>query len=241
MSDSLQDRVSLDAYPMADFSSKARTFQFKTETVRVDVGRCSGYWTLADGRKCISEHTADKQSNLYETYFFSSVGLEAVSPQNLFEKVKGAHKTYEHDADIQVTVEKVKDSLGHKMWAVDVCIAKGRRLLRARPPYFKFYEKSDIPIAPTWPVINAYRNAQAKSMAFIVVQGDTGSASWGDKETYRLVEINDVEALEAQLQAYPCKTPIGDYKTFNLAVIDARDVQQPFNEAVYALAADWSL
>ena len=75
MSDAFQDRVNLDAYPMADFSSKSRTFQFKTETVRVDIGRCSGYWTLADGRKCISEHTADKQSNLYETYFFSSCGL----------------------------------------------------------------------------------------------------------------------------------------------------------------------
>ena len=239
MSDILQGSLKPHGFPMPDFSIKRRVFRFEATNTRVDTGRCSAYWTMADGRKCISEYTVDRQGNLYETYFFSSEGIEALSPKRLFERVKDSHLSYEHDPDIELIAKMILDSAGQNMWSVDVCIAKEAQLLRTRPPYFLFYHKPNIPIVPTWSLICAYREAQNKSVPFILVQGDTGSASWRDRETYILIGVENEALLNNQLRAHPCKVPIEDYKTFNLTVIDTRDLQQPFNEDVCTAAAQW--
>ncbi|MEQ8205922.1 MAG: hypothetical protein RIA65_07090 [Woeseia sp.] len=226
-------------FPIADFSRKPRVFQFDGSRSRVDLGHCSGYWNLFDGRKCISEHSADRFGNIYETYFFSSAGLEDQSSDALFEHVKAAHTAYEHDPDISATSAIVIDSLDQSCWAIDVCIASATRLFRKRPPHFQFYGLPTIPIAPVWGLIERYREAQKASIPFILVAGETGSASWGDSDTYSLIYLKSEAELEARLAEYPSHMPTADYCQFNLGIIDARDKQQPFNEAVYCLAADW--
>lgn len=226
-------------FPIADFSRKPRIFRFDSSHSRVDLGHCSGYWNLFDGRQCISEHSADRFGNIYETYFFSSAALEDQSSDVLFEHVKAAHTGYEHDPDISVTSTIVKDSLDQSCWAIDVCIASATRLFRRRPPHFQFYGLPAIPIAPAWSLIERYREAQEASIPFILVAGETGSASWRDSDSYSLVNLKNEAELKARLAKYPSQPPNADYSQFNLGVIDARDKQQPFNEAVYSSAADW--
>lgn len=226
-------------FPIADFSLKPRVFRFDSTHSRVDLGHCSGYWSMFDGRKCVSEHSADRFGNIYETYFFSSIGLEEQSSDVLFEQVKAAHTAYEHDPDISVTSTIVKDSLDQLCWAVDVCIASAARLFRKRPPHFQFYSLPTIPIAPVWTIIERYRDAQQTSIPFILIAGETGSASWRDSDSYSLVNLKNEAELKARLAKYPAHIPTSDYSQFNLGIIDARDNQQPFNEAVYCPAADW--
>lgn len=225
--------------PMPDFSTKQRFFRYESDKSRIDLGCCSGYWVLPDGRHCISEHTADLFGNIFETYFFSSIGLEDLSVDALFEQVKAGHLHYEHVPDIAYTAAIINDSLGQPCWAVDVCIVSADKLLRKRPPHFLFYSEPRIPIGPIWQIISRYRSAQSAAIPFIMVAGVTGSSSWRDSDTFRMIDIGSEAELKARLKAYPCKLPIEDYTKFNLGVIDARDRHQPFNETVYRVAEDW--
>ena len=228
-------------FPIADFSRKPRVFRFDSTLSRVDLGHCSGYWSMCDGRKCISEHSADRFGNIYESYFFSSLRLEDRSSNELFEMVKAAHTAYEHDQDISVTSAIVKDSLDQPCWAIDVRIASATKLFRARPPHFQFYSLPTIPIAPVWSLIKRYRVAQKASIPFLLIAGETGSTSWRDSDSYSLLNLNSEAELKARLAEYPSQIPTTDYSQFNLGIIDARNKQQPFNEAVYCLATDWDM
>lgn len=225
---------------LPNFDKKSRSFRFNDGDERVDLGRCSAYWTMVDGRPMISEHTTDRDGNIVETYFFAKNGLEDQSPDTLFSSVKAAHKSYEHDPSIEFSAFTTVDDNDMALWAVDVLIANKRHVIRERPPFFKFYGDWQLPLTP-WPVLQDYRQAQWAGNSFLVIEGETGSASWRDSDIYKLVPAKDEQSLNAQLNKYPCKMPKEDYANFNFAVIDARDSEQPFNQSVCFRAADWPL
>ncbi|MDA8584827.1 hypothetical protein N9L47_01005 [Rhodobacteraceae bacterium] len=227
--------------PIADFSNKKRVFKFCGGNTHVDLGRCSGYWTMPDGRRCVSETSIDRSGRIFETYFFALQGLENKSAQDLFELVKAAHLNYEHVSDIGLSTHIVADRTGTRFHALVVCIADAQNLFRMRPPTFRFYYSPDIPLGMRWTALDQYRQCQVAKLPFLVIEDQSGSPSWGDSTFYRIATVASVSELKSKLQAVPSSEPAGDYSNFNLGVIDARDLDQPFNETVYSLTPKWLL
>lgn len=225
-------------YPLAVFSSKKRYFRFETGVDRVDLGCCSGYWTMAGGRRCISEHSVDRAGQIFETYFFSNEGITDQGPKALFEAVKSAHRAYEHDPDIAVSARTVADDEGRSFWALDVLIADHDRVYRVRQPFWQAYFRKDIPIS-MWSLYQTYGKAQRSQIPFLLLRAETGDSSWGDREIYKSVPIGSQAELEASLGSLPNKAPLDTYAVFNHSVVDARDLARPFNESVFTLAVDW--
>ncbi|MFT5776995.1 hypothetical protein [Hyphomonas sp.] len=208
---------------------------------RVDVGCCTAYWTMQTGHSLVSEISVDRSGHIYETYFVSKRGLEGLTANALLDHVKAAHLNYDHDADIQISACVAEDRLGEIFCALDVCIADKSRLFRKRPPFYQFYQSTDIPLSLRWDAFKRFREAQETQVPFLLIEGQTGSPSWGDSETASMISINSLAQLEARLKAAPCVIPAKDYCTFNLGVLDARNNDQPFNEAAYCLADQWPL
>ena len=227
-------------FPMADFSQKKRTFAFEDTIDRVDLGRCSAYWTMRDGRKCISETSEDRTRNIFETYFFAHQGMETLNADALFAEVKATHNTdYDHDQDIVYSASTVIDDHGRLFWAIDIRIAGATRTFRKRPPFFRFYGDWQIPTIYLWNVVTQYRQAQNVGVQFLVIEGETGSGSWNDRDIYNIIPAKDENALTIQLSTMPNTLPSSDYTKFNFAVIDARNAGQPFNQSVCVRAEDW--
>lgn len=235
------DPVIETGHPLPDFSTKPRIFQFKTGANRTDVGHCSGYWVLGDGRRCVSEITLDRSGRIFETFFFAKTGLEQMNPHQLFQQVKAAHLNYDHDPDLAYHASEMEDDHGEIFWAVDICIAEKARLIRKRKPFFEFYTKPDVPMSLRWPAMRDYFEAQQTQIQFLLLEGETGSPSWGDSDFHKLIPIESLAALEARLRENPVRIPSDDYRKFNLGIIDARNPDQPFNETVYHLAENWPL
>ncbi|WP_223428766.1 hypothetical protein [Tateyamaria pelophila] len=225
--------------PVADFSDKERVFRFSDSNARVDLGRSTGHWIMQDDRKCISELSIDRAGCIFETYFFAQQGLEDTSVQALFELVKAAHLNYDCVSDIGITARVVADRTGTPFHALDVCIADADSLFRKRPPFFEFYQSPNIPRRIRWNALEQYRQYQRSALPFLLIEGTTGSPSWGDSNSYRIVPVDSLSELESKLRATPCAEPKDDYSKFNLGVIDVRDPAQPFTEAVYCLATQW--
>ncbi|MEM9423102.1 MAG: hypothetical protein AAF986_11510, partial [Pseudomonadota bacterium] len=194
----------------ADFSSKKRCFDFSEGNVRADVGHSHGYWTVEGDRQCNSEVTTDLAGNVYETYFFSQEGIGDASEVELFNAVKNAHTDYTHDPDMRYIVSSVRDDSGAEFWSVDICIADAKRLFRRRPPFFSFYDQR-WPKWRYWPVWQEYINAQREEASFLLIQGETGSASWRDNTVYNTLMIHTVGELRAKLSSLPNKCPTDDY------------------------------
>lgn len=225
-------------YQLPNFDKKQRCFRFQEKVERVDLGRCHAYWTLEDGRPCISEHTVDRNDAVFETYFFERLSDEHQDPATLFSKVKTGHNDYEHDPEIVISSSALCDDNSMPVWAVDVLIAKRQKLFCKRPPFFKFYGDWQLPILP-WDVMTLYQQAQYAGIEYLIIEGETGSASWRDSDTYKLVPAKDTETLKAKLSALPNKMPLDDYSKFNMGIIDASDLNQPFNEGVCSPAQQW--
>lgn len=235
------DPVTETDHPLPDFSSKTRVFEFKPGVDRTDVGRCTGYWLLKDGRRCVSEISLDRAGHIFETYFFSKIGLEHLTEQQLFEQVKAAHLNYDHDPALTYCVSEVEDNCGEIFWVVEICIAEKTKLLRHRKPFFKFYARPDLPQSLRWPAMRGYFEAQQTQTPFLLLEGETGSPSWGDSNFHKLTQIESLALLETRLREKPVREPVEDYRKFNLGIIDARNPDQPFNETVYHLAENWPL
>ncbi|MEX6634795.1 hypothetical protein [Hyphococcus lacteus] len=183
--------------------------------------------------------TIDRSSNIFETYFFSKIGLENLTATQLFDMVKSGHLQYDHDDSIQFAVRSVKDDVGNIFWAVEVLIANSIKLIRKRPPFFEFYEGVDVPQAFRWSALKGYMDAQRNGIPFLLIEGETGSPTWKDSDTHRIVPIGSEAALIEKLKEKPTTLPITDYTSHNLGVIDARDLSRPFNHTTYHPAKHW--
>ena len=228
-----------EKYPIADFSNKARQFRFEPGVERVDLGRMgSGYYLMPGRRRCISEFSVDRSGQIFVTYFFSTIDLGQCDPRILFQNVKAGHINYEHDPDIKFTVDTIRDDAGNEFFALDVLIADRNRQYRQRAPAWWPYGSKRIPIQ-MWSLYQSHRKAQNEGKSFLLVKGQTGDASWGDSTTYRSIPIVSEAGLFDALSARPNIEPHDTYADFNHGVVDARDMDQPFNESQYTLAKDW--
>ena len=228
-----------EKYPIADFSNKARQFRFEPGIDRVDLGRMgSGYYLMPGGRRCISEHSVDRSGQIFVTYFFSTIDLGQADARILFQHVKAGHIDYEHDPDLKISLRTVDDDNENEFFALDVLIADRYRHYRRGAPAWWPYGSQRIPIQ-MWSLYQFHRKAQIEGKQFLLIQGQTGDASWGDSNTYRSIPIVSEAGLFDALNARPNVEPHETYSDFNHGVVDARDMDQPFNESLYTLAKDW--
>lgn len=227
-------------YPIAKFSANSRVYKFCEGVEQVDLGRSSAYWVMQDQRPCISEHSVDRSGQIFETYFFSNQGMTDNSDVDLFAAVKAAHKTYTHDLDIEYSARTVTDDHQHTFWSLSVKIADNQRLYRDRKPFWKWYETPEPGIS-LWSLYQTYCKAQRKQIPFILIEGETGDPSWGDRDIYKTVLMGSEEELRQRLNALPKVSPPDNYVKFNQGVIDARDPDRPFNESAYTLAKDYEI
>lgn len=228
-----------EKYPMPDFSNKARIFRFEPGVERVDLGKSSGYWLMSDRRRCISEFSVDRLGQVFETYIFSTIDIGPCDPRFLFQQVKAAHSSYEHDPDMKLSATHVLDDHGNEFWALDVRIADRIQVYRKRQPFWQWFKTRDIRIV-NWSLFQSYRTAQKYKTPFLLIEGETGDPSWGDSDFFRCLPVASAPELRQRLDALPNKAPISNYAKFNEGIIDARDFDRPFNESVYTLAKDWT-
>lgn len=230
-----------EKYPLADFSNKIRNFRFEPGVDRVDLGQMgSGYYLMPNRRRCISEHSVDRLGQIFETYFFSTRDLGRCNPRILFQHVKAGHLNYEHDPDIKMSVDTVRDDNGNEFFALDVLIANRYQLFRKRPPAWWPFHHRRIPIQ-MWSLYQMHRQAQIERKPFVLIQGQTGDYSWGDSDVFKTVLIASEGGLADALNVRPNSDPYETYTDFNHGVVDARDLDQPFNERNYTLAKDWKV
>ncbi len=227
-----------EKYPLADFSNKSRVFRFEPGVDRVDLGKSSAYWLMANRRRCTSECSVDRDGQIFETYFFSTLDMAQCDPRMFFQQVKAAHQKYEHVPDMQLSASIVSDDHDNEFWALDVRIADRQQLHRKRQPVWYWFKTRQIRIT-MWSLYQSYQMAQKNKTPFLLIEGETGDYSWGDSDVYKSVPIASEDALASVLSARPNKPPTGTYKRFNQGVIDARDFDRPFTESVYTLAQNW--
>lgn len=227
-----------ERYPMPDFSNKRRIFRFKDGIERVDLGKSSGYWLMYDGRRCISEFNVDRLGQVFETYIFSTIDIATCHPRILFQQVKAAHTSYEHDTDMKLSAKQIHDDHDTAFWALDVRIADRVHVYRKRQPFWKWFKTREIRIT-MWSLFQSYRNAQHNKTPLLLIEGETGDPSWGDSDVFKIVPVASDFELAQRLSALPNKAPTANYAKFNEGIIDARDLDRPFNESVYTLAQNW--
>ncbi len=232
------DKEPNERYPIADFSDKLRAFRFEPGIERVDLGKSSGYWLMPNRRRCISEFSVDRLGQIFETYIFSTIDIGQCDPRFLFQQVKAAHCTYEHDPDMKLSATQVLDDHKNEFWALDVRIADRIQIYRKRQPFWKWFNTREIRIV-MWSLFQSYRTAQKHKTPFLLIEGETGDPSWGDSDLFKSIPIATESELRQRLDVLPNKAPTSNHTKFNEGIIDARDFDRPFNESVYTLAPDW--
>ena len=230
-------RITFPEYPVPDFYHIERVYIFANGVKQVDLGQSDG--PMKDGRMWHKEVTATADGKIIQTYFFSKIGIEALSAEALFDLVKSSHTSFEHDPEMPVQVNSVEDRQGHLLWVVQICAIDGERRYTERYPYYWPYD----PTLPTysWPdLINRYSNAQNRGAAYLLLCQDTWDAAKQDPDLgYYITEVDGAAAAVSKLQ----ELDLGDYHGAGrdrcIAVIDASDPNQPFNEGIYHPAKDW--
>lgn len=106
-------------YPAPDRSSVSRTFTKKSLDDDLDLSWYEG--TFRDGRPYRKEYWANSGSS-YLTYFFSSIGMEHLSDEQLIQHLVGEDLfSFIGEKRFFVAARK-DDNSGNNMWSVNVTV-----------------------------------------------------------------------------------------------------------------------
>ncbi len=226
-------------YPVPDRSHVPRVFRYSSQVDRVDLGFSTG--PVRDGRMWLKEVYAQKEDSIIITYYLSKIGLEYASQQKVFELIKQSHNSFPHRPDIPLRLESLHDRHGHQLLALELCArAEKTTFLERFPPYYDPYDPK-IRKYGWYDLIGRYKKGQEEGHQFLLVCRDTWDAKKQDEDLGYYYEYAESEkAVYKKLQ----ESELGSFKPgadrdYCLAVIDLRDPQQPFNEAVYTEAQAW--